>query len=403
VSVQLLAIKFNHDSASATHDAINLRRSASQFVNVPEWQRGISVNPEDSPAAYALAKVRGNPVTIQAQFRRTSPQIQSAEIRALDATIHPPKKGCLGQILWFLQSLFRWLFGNVLGEPVARQVTFGVSGDSAFETFQLQFTKLDTSFVGSRTTTWRWQYRLSPNDPWTDFDTSTHRIYLLLDLPTAPWQQQPYASGNTQLPWTEVLDYACSWGFGTTTAVDAACRVTRNVYEQGPARITYDCPGFGSSHYTNPAFNCTAFLDRLRGGPGAGYYVNCTDCATFVASFANILGCDLWASRMGWGFGLNPMLGIGSALWQPACGWASFNYHEVAWTGACEVNDHVYDACLQVDGDADPTVAPHSPLLPCDMRFGNPGDGDYRDRLATPAGRATCDPQPGTRVRRSVF
>lgn len=404
MSVQLLAIKFNHDSASATNDAINLRKNASLFVTVPEWQRGISVNPEDSPAAYAVARVRGNTVTIQAQFRRSAPELQTVEIRALDATIDPPRRqGCLGQILRILHGIIRALFGNVLGEVAARQVTFGPSGDTAFETFQLQYTKLDTAFVGIRTTTWRWQYRVSPGDPWSDFDTSTHRIYVLLDLPTAPWQQQPYGSGNAQLPWTEVLDYACNWAFGATAAVDAACGVTRRVYQLGPARITYDCPGWGSTHYASPTFNCTAFLDRLRGGPGAGYYVNCTDCATFVASFANILGCDLWESRMGWGFGLNPLLAIGSAVWQPACGWPGFNYHEVAWTGACDVGDHVYDACLQVDGDADPTVAPHTPLLPCQMRFGDPGDGDYRDRLATPAGRPTCDPQPGTRTRRSVF
>jgi len=40
MGVQLEAIKFNHDSASATHDALNVRRNATQFVTVPEWQRG---------------------------------------------------------------------------------------------------------------------------------------------------------------------------------------------------------------------------------------------------------------------------------------------------------------------------------------------------------------------------
>ena len=74
-------------------------------------------------------------------------------------------------------------------------------------------------------------------------------------------------------------------------------------------------------------------------------------------------------------FGLNPMLGIGSSTWEPCChgepGWGdSFSYHEVAWTGACTVTEHVYDGCLQVDGDADPTVAPHAALLPVDIRFG---------------------------------
>src|SRR6266851_4168247 len=90
------------------------------------------------------------------------------------------------------------------------------------------------------------------------------------------------------------------------------------------------------------------------------------------------------------GFALNDLLGIGSSVWQPACGWAAFNYHEVAWEAACTANDDVYDACLQVDGDGDPTTAPHVPLLAQDLRFGDPGDLVYRDRLATPAGRPNC-------------
>ena len=406
MSVQLLAVKFNHDPNSATADALNLRKNFTQFVNVPEWQRGVSVNPEDSPAAYALAQVQGNTVTIQAKFKRLSAALQTVEVRAVDAVVDPPgKDGCLGIIMQIMRIIIRALFGNVLGEVAARSVTFGAGGETGFETFQLQNTKLDGTFVGIRTTTWRWQYRANPSDPWIDFDTSTHRVYLLLDTPTAPWQQLPYTSGNTQLPWTEVLDYACNWGMGTTTAIDTACEVTRNVYQLGPGTVTYDCPGGGNTHYASPTFNCTAFLDRLRGGVGNGYYVNCSDCATFVSTFANVLGCDLWQSRMSgsWGFGLNPMLGIGSTTWQPACGWSSFNYHEVAWTGACGVNDRVYDACLQVDGDADPTAPPHTALLPCNMRFGNTGDGDYRDRLATPAGRPNCNPQPATQKRRAVI
>ena len=141
--------------------------------------------------------------------------------------------------------------------------------------------------------------------------------------------------------------------------------MTRGVYQLGPAVVTYDCPGGGSSHYSwGGGFDCSAFIDRLQGGTGNGNYVNCSDCATFVSTFANILGCDLWQSRMrdnGFvSFGLNPMLGIGSSTWEPCChgepGWGdAFSYHEVAWTGACTVTERVYDGCLQVDGDADPT------------------------------------------------
>lgn len=105
---------------------------------------------------------------------------------------------------------------------------------------------------------------------------------------------------------------------------------------------------------------------------------------------------------MGWGFGLNELLAIGSTTWQTACGWPGFSYHEVAWSGSCGADDDVWDACLQVDGDADPTHAPHTPLLPAKMRFGHAGDATYLDRLVPPPDRAACAPQPTTRTRRPV-
>jgi hypothetical protein len=229
-----------------------------------------------------------------------------------------------------------------------------------------------------------------------------HRVFAVLQAPTAPWQQTPAAPGNTQLPWSELLAHACTWANGAHTADEAAAAITRAVYALGPAVFEYDCPNGGSSWYSWPDFDATAFLDRLGGGVGNGVYVNCSDCATFVSSCANLVGADVWQSRMGYGFALNELLAIGSSTWQTACGWGGFSYHEVAWKGACTASENVYDACLQVDGDADPTAAPHTPLLPVDMRFGNPGDGDYRDRLCPSSGGASCAPQPGTRARRPV-
>jgi hypothetical protein len=178
--------------------------------------------------------------------------------------------------------------------------------------------------------------------------------------------------------------------------------VTAAVYDLGPGTVEYDCPGGGSSHYSAGNFACTAFLDRVRGGFGNGRYVNCSDCGTIVSTFANALGCDLWSSRMGYQFGLNELLAIGSSTWMTACGWGGFSYHEVAWSGGCSAGDDVWDACLRVDGDADPVHAPHTALLPTKLRFGNPGDMTYRDRLATPATRGACAPDPVTRVRRTV-
>lgn len=405
MTVRIEAIKFNHDPSSASNDAINLRRNATQFVVVPEWRRGVSVNPEDSPAAYSQAATAGHTLTIQARFTRLDGKPGALRIRAIDPEVRPPERsGCLGLILRLLWIIVRALTGNVLGEVKARPVNFGPTGQSDFETFELENVRLWKVGVSARTTTWRWQYRSPGGGPWTDIATTRHRIYVLLDTPTAPWQQNPYSSGNTQLPWTEALDRACAWGLLASDRDEAAAKVTRAVYSLGPSIVEYDCPHGGASFYATGSFDCTAFLDRLSGGMGNGQWVNCTDCATFASTFANILGCDLWQSRMQWSFALNSLLAIGSNVWQTACGWGSFSYHEVAWKGDCTENEHIFDACLQVDGDADPTAPPHTPLLPENMRFGFAGDGDYRDRLCPPgpAGSDKCNPAPGTRQRRSL-
>jgi hypothetical protein len=411
VSIFLEAIKLNHDQGSAVSDALNIRRNKTTMVNVPEWTRGVSVAPEDAPAAYSIAETKGNTLTIQARFSTTSLKNKDVEIRAVDPSADPPggpgcSGGCTGILKW-IGWLIRLLVGNVLGDVKARAISFDASGSTAFETFQLEHVRLWDVGVGVHTTTWRWQYRKKENEPWKDFATSEHRIYVLLELPKAPWQQAPYNAGNTQLPWTDVLERACAWALGATSRDAAASKVTQSVYSLGPSVVLYDCPNGGQSAYSDGPFSCAAFLDRLAGGYGNGIYVNCSDCATIVSTFANALGCDLWQSRMkpqtGWTFDLNELLAIGSNVWQTACGWGDFTYHEVAWKGGCTANDPVWDACLQVDGDADPTSAPHTPLLPVNLRFGTPGSLEYLDRLVKPASRPNCVPQPATtRTRRIV-
>jgi hypothetical protein len=390
MSVTIEAVLFNHDQGAASQDALNLRRNASEEVRLPEWQEGVCVRPDDSPAAYSIADTSGHTITIKARFRSSNPNPHTVEIRALDDLDDPDvPPECR----------------NMLGQVHAKKVAF-TGGLSGLVEFELRQVRLWDWGVGARETTWFWQARDANDDEdeWERFSTTRHRIYSVLRTPTAPWQQAPFTAANTEILWADVLDYACWWAFGAKTADGAACHVTRHVYDLGPAVITYDCPGGGSTHYALFGFDCTAFLERLGGGVGNGYYVNCTDCATITSTFANSLGCDLWQSRMfgPMSFALNEILAIGSNVWQTACGWGGFSYHEVAWEAGCTADDDVFDACLQVDGDADPTTAPHTPLLPCDMRFGLPGDGDYRDRLCTPAGRPNCNPQPATRQRRAV-
>ena len=410
MSVTIEVIKFNHDPVSSANGALNIRKNKNTFINVPEWERGKTIVAEDSLAAYEIAGTKGKTIYIHAQFK--GPPNSQAQIRALDAQIVPPEEepgqgGCMDIIVKGLQALFRLAKGNVLGEIKEKWIQFDNAGLSGFIPLPLYKPILWNVGVGIHYTEWQWQYKIEGNT-WSNMSLSKHKIYVLLERPKAPWKQTPYNASNDQLPWTEVMDYACSWALLAKDPKKAASRITQEVFDLGTSIITYDCPGWGASHYSYDnisniyKFYCTEFLDLLKGGLGRGKYVNCSDCATIVSTFANILGCDLAQSQMGHSFELNEMLAIGSSTWQTPCNWKTFNYHEVAWSGSCDVNDKVYDACLKVDGDNDPTTSPHTALLPVDLTFGNVGTLLYRDRLATPVGRPKCKPLKNCMHRKVV-
>lgn len=427
MSIELLAIKFNHDVASATNDALNLRLNGrlGTLVVPPEWYVDEFEAIKTAPAAYAIEATRGHTLTIEVKLASRSAAIRRAQVRAVDPTIagEPGRANRISTVsaarvayrsAWLdyavaaRQGLTR---SNALGQVEQRFVEFGGDGETVFLSFVLRDVPFATRGVGTWAVNWRWQYRLEASAPWQDFAWTVHRIHTLLNVPSGPWLQQPFAELNTQLPWAEVLDWACAWAGNATSRDHAATRMTAAVYSLGGWLVDYDCPGGGSTHYTRlipqPSVDCAAFLDLLLGGIGNGHLVNCIDCASIVSTFANALGCELWQSGMfsntGAPFALNAILAIGSPVWQTACNWGSFGYHEVAWKGGCTSQDGVFDACLLVNGSRNPTRAPYVPMLPANLVFGKSGTGLYRDRLAAPAGRNNCRPQPAsTRQRRVV-
>jgi hypothetical protein len=287
--------------------------------------------------------------------------------------------------------------GNVLGAVKAREVALS-DGTTGLQTFELEDVRIWGVGVGVQDIAWRWQFRHAPSREWTDFAVTTHRIYTVLRVPTPPWTQEDYGPANIQLPWSEVLDHACSWAAGVSNPDDAAELVTTRVHDLGSGIVRYS----GSAHYTDDeSFACTSFLNRLRGGYGRGKRVNCDDCATIVSTFANAVGCDLFQSKIKATdistFDLKPHFRIGIS--DRLLG-RSFFYHQVASEGNCRVGDEVFDACVRVDADGDPRTP--EVILATNLRFGNAvGDG-YRFRLVTPAFEPLCVPQEGGCKRRMI-
>lgn len=429
MSADLLEVVFNHDIGSATTDALSTRRNAADPALPPEWRRDFGPA-QPSAACYVRDAIAG-PLVLRARFARRDPDVRRVEVRARRAVVPdlPPFWLFLlgaaaprdpAAAYWYRLAVALWLSGvipasaspsNVLGDIEPAEVSFDASGLSGLVPLSLNGS-LQNVPVGAYSVRWIWQCRHSPRDPWIDVAVTNHTIYLTLGPPTPPWTQGPFSPANLTLPWLEVLDVACRWAAGAQTLDECADRITRTVNALGRTVVQYDCVGpgsalLGSPHYTvvPGIFDCTAFLERLRGGVGNGWYVNCADCAAIVATFANVLGCDLWESKMGGvlPFPLNPTRAIGSSSWQSACAVGAYAVHEVAWKAQCREGDEVYDACVELDGDSDPTRPPHTPLLPINMPFAIPGAAGYRDRLVAPPGLALCQPLPLTRQRRIVI
>lgn len=386
MTIKLTAVAFNHGFVAGPHYTLPLCFNERQPVGVPEWVRGgLPV----SHAAYVRDLLTPE-AAVLARFLISADEPPALEVCA-KSSAHPPSLPTHGKLLPDLPPTI---------------VLFNQVGDSGWCRFPLDLSEMAAGGVGVAVTQWTWYYRRAPGLNWTPFDQSVHKSYVVLSTPTAPWSVQPAFPFNPIWPWTEVLDLACEWAEGAQDVEQAAGLVTRAVNSLGPRRITYDSFA-GAPHYTvfggANRFLCEEFIERVRGGEGGGPLVNCSDCATIVSTFSNILGADLWQSKMGLvtpSFALNPILGIGADSWSTL--WGGFTFHEVAWSGACTERDTIYDACLHTDADVDPTRAPHRPNLPINQVFGGIGTGDYRDQIAAPSGRDECVPQPHLRVRRSV-
>lgn len=361
---EIHSIQFNYDRSPA----IKLKdHMAGTPVPLPEYVRGV----RNGPAAY----VSGALPHIKVVLKKLPGYVSGSY--AIGAT------------------------GN-LGGVRRRTVTpaFLASGLSKPVDFELMWPL--PSAVGASDLTIDWYARMSPGPSIpAAIGSTSHRLYLVLAKPTQPWV--------SETPWVEALKLACGWAAGATDVDTAARRITEHYYNCGVLR--YDDVS-GGTMYGNAPYMLSQMLERLNGGPGLGIKVNCTDSANTVSTLANVLGCDLWQSKMASNanlslssFNLNPILAVGFPPPNPWPQWSGFRYHEVAWKGACTESDNLFDGCLMVDGDDDPTQAPQTWLLPINLLFGDCAAMNYRMRLSPPgaAGCGACLPQPATwRQRRNI-
>ena len=390
MTVNLEAIHLNHDPSSKTTGAFSIRRNERIPIRRPEWLRHISVRPEDAPAAYAYELAKNIGVTIEAAFSCTRPPIPKIRVRALDQHLHPQKDSLGSRLLQILSPSAReGVPSNVLGNVAEGDVIF--EGGKGKATLFLENVRIRDVGVNVSDVIWRWQYSLNGKD-WIDLTTSFHRIYIVVEMPTPPWQPKSEELNNTQLPWVEVLDFACRVASRTKSLDEAATKITQWANGLGDQMlIKYDEPTgtFGFTFEDPATFDCSQFLLLLNGGKNLlGPAVNCDDCAAIVTTFSNILGCRLSEAEMGSNrtFDLHRHRRIGHG----GVFTSNFTRHNVGWLGECKKDDPLFDACVQLDLDDD---SKEIFTVPTNIIFRY-----YRSRFTTQVNR--CKPQGKLPVRR---
>ncbi len=204
------------------------------------------------------------------------------------------------------------------------------------------------------------------------------RTYALLGPTTFDHDDEKYH------PWVDAIDPLLRDIAGTAPEHDAVVNATRDwIYDA--ANLSYDTE-YGASAYTNYGrenwtaahFNMNAFLARKYGS-----VINCTDCASILLTYSNMLGADLHYAIVLENFDLNQILAIGGDQFSncpfggDTCG---FSYHAI--TTDDDDATSIWDATLSLDGDDDPGSLPGREL----SVHAIPG-GEYLERLVK-SGRA---------------
>jgi hypothetical protein len=276
MALTLRTINFNHDPHSATTSALNIRRNRDFEVALPEYDSNVPRPARRQCAAYALRPTRNQTVFVRCRFEHLPATETVFEVKATG--------------------------GGVLGEIGPRVVAFG-GATSATVDFPLS----NRSFtaVGRRDVTWQWWYR-TRGGTWQALVATSHRIYLVLDLPATPWTQ---TFADRRNPWTDLLDHACVIAAGRRDELNVSVALTKAIYSN--YRLRYDivsgAPRYGFGGMTG-SFRMTEWIQYVLeqvppagntfcSGSGAAYndfwIVNCYDAAASLGLMGKVTGARL--------------------------------------------------------------------------------------------------------------
>lgn len=277
MAISLKTITFNHDLTSATTSSLNIRKNKDFETALPEYNAAVPRTAQEQCAAYSIATTRNQAVFVRCTVAMLSGAPGDVEIRASG--------------------------GGVLG--ALDTVTVNIPG-AADVTVDFPLNHRVFSAVGLHDVTWNWEWRRAGHRHWHSLVNTSHRIYLLLDLPGTPWTQ---VYGDKRNPWTDLLDHVCTIAGGKTTEMTANIAITKAIYSNYSLRydIQSGAPRYGFGGTTG-SFKLTQWIGNvLNGTPPAtpvfcsgtaeqynnNWIINCYDAAASLALMGKAIGTRL--------------------------------------------------------------------------------------------------------------
>ncbi|MBO4448851.1 MAG: hypothetical protein J5807_05135 [Kiritimatiellae bacterium] len=263
VKLRVTNIKFNHDTSSSDNDAINIRRSFADSIDVSngEWfeSNGVVTN---EPFCYTTNCA----VTVRARFE-ASGFITSAVVRATCAGV----AGSLSSLL-----------------PTNVVFSGGVSSPEYVE-FKMTSSTLTRIDRSEGTLSWSAD-KVNGQSGCTMNASGPHLVYTILGEPKPPWKS---AYGEQENAWTNALEFAIvkAGAGGKSTDKDALSAVT--TYLHSGHGLTYDTKR-GRARFISDAGGGNMRLgDYIKASPTRSTdVVNCYDQAGGICSLGTLLGIN---------------------------------------------------------------------------------------------------------------
>jgi len=180
------------------------------------------------------------------------------------------------------------MFGpaSVLGTVTTRDVRFNEDGESGLVPFEIKGRK-NPPAVGAYDVGWLWQRRRGGR--WVDCVRTNHRLFILAAVPAHPWGRATEAKAE-RVPWPAAFELACQWASGATSVEESTDMIVKAINEH-PKHI-YDPLASEFASNKDNFFDLTHYMHQLTTAPVVR--IDCRGTAAAVATFANLLGAELY-------------------------------------------------------------------------------------------------------------